>query len=749
MVCPNSTLHQWQQEISKFCPALRVLPYWGSQQDRALLRKYWTPHSLGSQDSSFHVLVTSYHTIVADAKYFNRLKWQYLLCDEAQSLKNAASQRWKSLLNLRCRNRVLLTGTPIQNSMAELWALLHFIMPEFFDSHEEFNEWFSREIEDAAEEEQKMASDGKQKGGGPGRHKAALSKRSTFQSRQLARLHLILKPFMLRRVKKDVENEMPPKVELLLDCPLSRRQRVYYRALTAKVRGATAVFGNSGTDKLMNLVMQFRKVVNHPQLMLHHRSLHSPLLFSTPHHFAAPRVQSLSSVVEVHSTASSPFASPISFPWPACLLRVTSNSSRDRWLYTEMAIFAAHYIHRSLTSDDTNGGSVRSPFSFSRFVCLSSAELSFVYRADPLLLWLIEPVREHRFGQLRASLSSSLSHGQVLSSALSHRVFATPPLSGVPCAKERSVQSLLLIRAVQSLWLAPRVLAPVPLRARLRVRSSLFSCLTLTSRTGVDEGGAGSTSKQSQSTIDEALTHNDRLIDMQPFALDLTKLHPNGEGAVGLFAHHRQLLATLTCCLPRVAAPLPFPYLPGTASPALRARLGYPGYCGWEASVLSGVDLVSYASTAASMPLPCGERVPASFELSHSIAPEAWMSRWHGLAALSTLAPTTSAPLSGALSNTTLGCACLPHTAVCGPLSPDASLCPPQWFATPTPFQLISDSGKLRRLDALLAKLHCNGHRVLIFSQMTRMLDLLSEYLLFRRYRLRSVGRTDLAGRPA
>ena len=218
---------------------------------------------------------------MADAKYFNRLKWQYLLCDEAQSLKNAASQRWKSLLNLRCRNRVLLTGTPIQNSMAELWALLHFIMPEFFDSHEEFNEWFSREIEGAAEEEQQLASSSTKQHRG-GRQKTALSKRSTFQSRQLARLHLILKPFMLRRVKKDVENEMPPKVELLLDCPLSRRQRVYYRALTAKVRGAAAAFSGGGSDKLMNLVMQFRKVVNHPQLMLHHRSLHSPLLFSTP-----------------------------------------------------------------------------------------------------------------------------------------------------------------------------------------------------------------------------------------------------------------------------------------------------------------------------------------------------------------------------------------------------------------------------------------------------------------------------------
>ena len=122
IVCPNSTLHQWQQEVSKFCPALKVLPYWGSQPDRALLRKYWTPSALGASDSPFHVLVTSYHTIVTDVKYFHRLRWQYLLCDEAQSLKNAASQRWRALLHLKCRNRALLTGTPIQNSMAELWV---------------------------------------------------------------------------------------------------------------------------------------------------------------------------------------------------------------------------------------------------------------------------------------------------------------------------------------------------------------------------------------------------------------------------------------------------------------------------------------------------------------------------------------------------------------------------------------------------------------------------------------------------
>ena len=355
--------------------------------------------------------------------------------------------------------------------MAELWALLHFIMPEFFDSHEEFNEWFSREVEDAAEEEQQQQQQQQQQHRG-GRQKTALSKRSTFQSRQLARLHLILKPFMLRRVKKDVENEMPPKVELLLDCPLSRRQRMYYRALTAKVRGAAAAFSGGGgapsTDKLMNLVMQFRKVVNHPQLMLHHRSLSSPLLFSTPHHFAATRVQSLSSSgVEVHSTASSPYASPLSFAWPARLLDVTRDALRDRWLYSEMSIFAAHYIHRSLSasavgsSTTSSSAHVVSPFSFSRFVCLSAAELSFVCCADPLMLWLVEQVRLHRFDQLRAPLLSSLLADQQPATVKRRSAFVAPLLSGMSSAsKGRSVQSLLLVSSVECPLLSPRLLAP-------------------------------------------------------------------------------------------------------------------------------------------------------------------------------------------------------------------------------------------------------------------------------------------------
>jgi DNA helicase INO80 len=190
VVAPSSTLHNWYQEITKFCPSFTVRPYWGNKQQREVLRRSWKQSALGRKNSPWHVVVTSYQLIVQDEKFFTRLKWQYMVMDEAHFLKNSSSARWKVLLSFKCRNRLLLTGTPIQNNMAELWALLHFIMPTLFDSHAEFADWFSKDIES---------------------HATGLN--AKLNEHQLHRLHMILKPFMLRRVKRDVENEMARKIE--------------------------------------------------------------------------------------------------------------------------------------------------------------------------------------------------------------------------------------------------------------------------------------------------------------------------------------------------------------------------------------------------------------------------------------------------------------------------------------------------------------------------------------------------------
>lgn len=249
VIAPSSTLHNWQQEITRFTPALKALPYWGSVKDRNVLRKFWNKkHMTYTRDSPFHVLVTSYQLVVTDEKYFKRINWQYMILDEAQAIKSSQSTRWRTLLSFNCRNRLLLTGTPVQNSMQELWALLHFIMPSLFDSHDEFSEWFSKDIEGHAEN------------------------KGTLNEGQLRRLHMILKPFMLRRIKKNVQNELGDKIEIDVMCEMSARQKMLYRGLRENVSiaelmdRASNLHDEAGLKHLMNLVMQFRKVCNHPEL---------------------------------------------------------------------------------------------------------------------------------------------------------------------------------------------------------------------------------------------------------------------------------------------------------------------------------------------------------------------------------------------------------------------------------------------------------------------------------------------------
>ena len=248
VIAPASTLHNWQQEISRFVPRLKALPYWGSQKDRKVLRKFWDrKRATYTEDAPFHVVVTSYQLVVQDSQYFQNVKWQYMILDEAQAIKSSQSSRWKNLLAFKCRNRLLLTGTPIQNTMQELWALLHFIMPSLFDSHNEFSEWFSKDIENHAQ------------------------RNSELNETQLRRLHMILKPFMLRRVKKNVQKELGDKIELDVFCDLNMRQRSIYSLLRKEI-SMKDIIEKAASDRdtdlssLMNLVMQLRKVCNHPDL---------------------------------------------------------------------------------------------------------------------------------------------------------------------------------------------------------------------------------------------------------------------------------------------------------------------------------------------------------------------------------------------------------------------------------------------------------------------------------------------------
>ena len=330
VITPASTLHNWQQEIARFVPDFKCIPYWGSPQDRKVLRSCWTQEHLHTKKSSFHIVVTSYQIVITDYKYFTRQTWMYMVLDEAQAIKSASSQRWKMLLDFKCRGRLLLSGTPIQNTMAELWSLLHFVMPALFDSHDEFKEWFSKDIEGHAE-----------------------GTKGKVDEKQMSRLHLILKPFMLRRIKKDVEHELTEKVEVLVYCPLTIRQKLLYTALKQNLRmeellaglGLGSATSAMGVSNLMNLVMQFRKVCNHPELF-ERREPKSPLVFN----------------IEPQVFARLPF-----------LEKIESFGEQSRF-----NIFRSDKVNRSLTDTVRKSEKLEvsdSPFSFLRFIQVSPAEL--------------------------------------------------------------------------------------------------------------------------------------------------------------------------------------------------------------------------------------------------------------------------------------------------------------------------------------------------------------------------------------
>ncbi|GAA5893350.1 uncharacterized protein JCM6883_007639 [Sporobolomyces salmoneus] len=357
VISPASTLHNWQQEITKFVPNLKALPYWGTTKDRAVLRKFWNRKSIRyDKDAPFHVVVTSYQLAVVDEKYFNQVRWQYMVLDEAQAIKSSGSTRWKTLLGFRCRNRLLLTGTPIQNSMHELWALLHFIMPSLFDSHDEFSEWFSQGIEKKGDNKNEM------------------------NEHQLRRLHMILKPFMLRRIKKNVQNELGDKIEIDLYCDLTPRQKVMYRTLrenisiTDLVARASSLSDDDSVKRLMNLIMQFRKVCNHPELF-ERADVTAPFAFAS--------LNKTASIIRDPEVLDVPYAtrSSIEYTIPKTMYReggilnVPGSNSKagSDTLYLDrlMNIWQPAYISQSLKENN-------STFAFARGLKYSPAEL---YRA--------------------------------------------------------------------------------------------------------------------------------------------------------------------------------------------------------------------------------------------------------------------------------------------------------------------------------------------------------------------------------
>ncbi|CUM64055.1 uncharacterized protein PRCAT00001643001 [Priceomyces carsonii] len=259
IIVPTSVMLNWEMEFKKFAPGFKVLTYYGSPQQRAQKRKGW------NKPDAFHVCITSYQLVVHDQLSFKRRRWKYMILDEAHNIKNFRSNRWRALLNFNTENRLLLTGTPLQNNLIELWSLLYFLMPsskanqampDAFANLDDFQTWFGRPVDKILEQ--------------TGSNELMDGKGSTTTMDQetrntVSRLHQVLRPFLLRRLKKDVEKQMPGKFEHIVYCRLSKRQRFLYDDFMSRAK-TKETLSSGNFLSIINCLMQLRKVCNHPDL---------------------------------------------------------------------------------------------------------------------------------------------------------------------------------------------------------------------------------------------------------------------------------------------------------------------------------------------------------------------------------------------------------------------------------------------------------------------------------------------------
>jgi len=236
-IVPLSTLHNnWAAEFKRWAPDIDILVYEGNKEKRKALRK----SRLASQN--FNVLITTYENAMYDRTYLKPITWEYIIVDEAHRLKNPKSRLAEDLSkHYSSKRRLALTGTPLQNNLEEVWALLTFLHPAIFGSMTNFEQWFAAPFSktgdkvDTNEEEKLLIID---------------------------RLHKVLRPFLLRREKSQVEQEMPDKKEYVVKCQMSALQKSLYRMVEDY---RTNPFQAGG---LHNATMQLRKIANHPFLMM-------------------------------------------------------------------------------------------------------------------------------------------------------------------------------------------------------------------------------------------------------------------------------------------------------------------------------------------------------------------------------------------------------------------------------------------------------------------------------------------------
>lgn len=241
IIVPLSTMSNWVLEFERWAPSVIKIAYKGSVDMRRTLQSQ-------IKGTKFNVLLTTYEYVIKDKSVLAKIKWNYCIIDEGHRMKNHHCKLTQVLnTHYMVPHRLLLTGTPLQNKLPELWALLNFLLPSIFKCCNTFEQWFNAPFATTGE-------------------KVELNEEETILI--IRRLHKVLRPFLLRRLKKEVENQLPDKVEYVIKCNMSGLQRKLYRHMQSK----GIILTDNGQDQekrgshkaLMNTIIQLRKLCNHP-----------------------------------------------------------------------------------------------------------------------------------------------------------------------------------------------------------------------------------------------------------------------------------------------------------------------------------------------------------------------------------------------------------------------------------------------------------------------------------------------------
>lgn len=240
IIAPLSTLSNWESEFQKWFPQFKVVKYVGNKPERKDLE-----HRYISRSSTINAILTSYQLVVLDKSVLSRLDYSYIVIDEAHKLKNHEGKLSQTLMHhYTAKNRLLLTGTPLQNNPRELWSLLNFILPNIFNDHNKFDDWFTAPFAKAGEG-------------------AQLTKEEQWVV--INQLHAVLRPFIFRRMKSDVANQLPEKKEETIICAMSAWQHSMYLTMD---QYSVMITPDYSYRRMDNKTMQCRKICNHPYLFL-------------------------------------------------------------------------------------------------------------------------------------------------------------------------------------------------------------------------------------------------------------------------------------------------------------------------------------------------------------------------------------------------------------------------------------------------------------------------------------------------